>query len=124
MADSDTRPLRGCDVCGGVDDHPRHVFAHGPGDGVTPPSVASQMVDNCPDATTRTAILAHIQDDSTTYRHMDCCRQVGCPDGTCNVVTSGAEDLKGDDLVKHLTGPKAAKAAAAAGYTDGQAVSA
>jgi hypothetical protein len=36
-------------------------------------------------------------------RHMDCCREAGCPDGTCNEVTKGAEDKRGPALVKHLT---------------------
>ena len=118
MAETDSRPLRGCDACGLVDDHPRHVVGldFAPELHVaTPPDVASRMIENCPDATTRTAILAHIQDNTTVMRHMDCCREAGCPDGSCNVVTTGAEDLRGMDLVKHLTGPKAARAAAAAG---------
>lgn len=102
MADNESRPLRGCDTCGQVDDHPRHVFAHAEGDGATSPEVASKMIDNAP-AEVRAAILAHVQDSTTTYRHLDCCREAGCPDGTCNKVTTGAETKKGDALVKHLT---------------------
>lgn len=101
MAD-EVRPVRGCDVCGGVDSDPRHVFAYAVGDGVTDPEVATKMLDNAP-GDARTAIMAHIQDSSTVMRHLDCCREAGCPDGTCDQVTSGAEDLRGDDLVQHLT---------------------
>jgi hypothetical protein len=85
-----------------VDDHPRHVFAHDAGDGVTDSAVAVKMLDNAP-AESREAILAHIKDDTTVMRHMDCCREAGCPDGSCNTVTQGAEDKRGDALVKHLT---------------------
>lgn len=98
----EARPVRGCDVCGGVDDHPRHVFAHAPGDGVTSAEVAVIMLDNA-SADDRAAIMAHVKDDSTVMRHMDCCRTAGCPDGSCNIVTAGAESKRGDALVKHLT---------------------
>lgn len=36
-------------------------------------------------------------------RHMDCCREAGCPDGRCDVVTAGAEDKRGADLADHVT---------------------
>ena len=65
------RPVRGCDICGISDDHPRHVIG--------------------------------TADGGTLMRHMDCCREAGCPDGTCDEVTAGAEDLRGDELVQHLT---------------------
>lgn len=100
------RPLRPCDVCGLVDDHPRHVFAHDPDNGVpTDDTVASQALANARDISpeAEAAVLKHVRDDSTTYRHMDCCRSVGCPDGTCYQVTAGATDLRGHDLVEHLT---------------------
>lgn len=47
-------------------------------------------------------VVADFLDTSTQLRHMDCCRAVGCPDGTCDAVTSGAEDLKGAELQRHL----------------------
>lgn len=100
---AETRPIRMCDSCGQVDDHPRHVFAHAPGDGSTDATVGVQALDAAPDEASKAAVITHIKDDSTTMRHMDCCRQAGCPDGTCNVVTAGAESKRGDALVKHLT---------------------
>lgn len=100
----ETRPLRMCDTCGGVDDHPRHVFAHAPGDGVTSTETAGLALRNAgDDEAASVAILAQVMDNTTVMRHMDCCREAGCPDGTCNIVTKGAEDLKGDALVAHLT---------------------
>lgn len=99
---AEDRPMRMCDVCGGVDDHPRHVFAYAAGDGATDNTVGLKALDNAP-AEHREAVLAQMQDTSTIMRHMDCCRSVGCPDRTCDEVTKGAEDKRGDALVKHLT---------------------
>lgn len=101
---AEVRPQRMCDVCGQVDDHPRHVFALAPGDGVTSPEIgAKALLAAGDDADLSQAILAQVMDTTTIMRHMDCCKEVGCPDGTCNIVTQGAEDLKGDALVAHLT---------------------
>jgi hypothetical protein len=33
---------------------------------------------------------------------MDCCAAAGCPDGTCNTQTAGAEDKRGAELLAHL----------------------
>ena len=44
-----------------------------------------------------------LADGGTLIRHLDCCREAGCPDGSCDVVTAGAEDLRGAALVNHLT---------------------
>lgn len=99
---AEQRPVRMCDVCGGVDDHPRHVFGHAPGDGASSNDVAAKALSAAPDDA-KAAIIGQIRDDQTTMRHMDCCREAGCPDGTCNRVTTGAEDLRGTDLVEHLT---------------------
>lgn len=48
--------------------------------------------------------------DPRVVPHMDCCRERGCPDGSCPIVTEGAEDLRGDKLRAHLTNPKTVKA--------------
>jgi hypothetical protein len=104
MATKEVRPVRMCDSCGGVDDHPRHVYAVGPGDGQTDIETglrALEQVSKSPEQ--KAAIMSHVRDNSTIMKHMDCCRTDGCPDGTCNEVTAGAEDKRGDALVKHLT---------------------
>lgn len=107
MPAKEQRPTRMCDVCGGVDDHPRHVFAHAPGDGQSDYEVGLAALDSVKDdPEARKAVLDHLKDNATTMRHMDCCREAGCPDGTCNQVTAGAENKKGDALVKHLTSQK------------------
>jgi hypothetical protein len=99
---AEKRPMRMCDSCGGVDDHPRHVFGHAPGDAVTNAAVAALAVRNAAPEDAA-AIIAQVQDTSTVMKHMDCCRTDGCPDGTCNEVTAGAEDKRGAALVRHLT---------------------
>jgi hypothetical protein len=43
-----------------------------------------------------------LADGGTRTLHMDCCRDAGCE--VCAETTAGAEDLRGDELVKHLTG--------------------
>lgn len=101
MADTETRPVRMCDSCGGVDDHPRHVFAHAPGDAPTSDEVAEKALQNASPENYR-EILRQVRDDSVSQKHMDCCAADGCPDGTCDLVRQGAEDKKGHDLVEHL----------------------
>lgn len=97
------RPLRGCDVCGGVDDHPRHAIAGPPGAAGNPlPDVVNLTLDNLGDATPedRARIMGALFDTSSQDRHRDCCRAVGCPSGTCNDVADlGGEDLRGAELL-------------------------
>jgi hypothetical protein len=97
-------PLRICDECGGVDDHPRHVIKFAAGDGVTPTSVAVKALSNAeaygPD--TVAAITAQVDDTTEVSYHMDCCRTRGCFDGSCGVVTEGATELRGDELRSHI----------------------
>lgn len=104
---SDARPLRLCDSCGALDDHPRHVV--GVTDGSNTPTREFRdkvlgLVDG--DAEKTSIAVGELLDTSTTMKHMDCCRTDGCPDGTCNTVTAGAEDKRGNALVKHLVAQK------------------
>lgn len=100
------RTYRMCDVCGQVDTDPRHVMAVAPGDGQTDPEVASKASERASGKKHAEAIMQQIMDTSTIMRHMDCCREEGCPDGSCDEVTAGAEDLRGEALVNHLTRKK------------------
>lgn len=96
------RPLRICDVCGGVDDHPRHVLAAGIGEiPVNQANLAKVLGDDSLSADDKARIVADIVDTTTQLRHMDCCRSVGCPDGSCNSLPEG---LTGAALVEHITG--------------------
>lgn len=99
---ADASPLRMCDSCGGVDDHPRHVYGVVTGDGRVADDVAAKALENAgPEDFAE--ILRQIRDETTVMKHMDCCRADGCPDNVCDTVTDGAEDLRGDDLREHLT---------------------
>lgn len=96
------RILRVCDACGGVDDHPRHTLT-GPPDAfdAVPDEIVTKVLDNAP-ADERVRLLRDLQDTSSIELHRDCCRARGCPDGDCDRLTAGAEDLRGADLLDHL----------------------
>lgn len=98
------RPLRVCDLCGGVDDHPRHVVAGAVRDAF--PRVADDIVEkvlvNAPDEH-RGRLLRELLDTASSDRHLDCCRAAGCPDGSCGLVTADAEGLTGRQLLDHLS---------------------
>lgn len=109
MADSligGGRALKVCDVCGGCDDHPRHEFAGAiPGVQVAePPSQAAvDRVNEVAPTEHRARLLRDLFDTTTGQRHLDCCREAGCPTGTCGVRTRGAEDKRGKALLAHLS---------------------
>lgn len=96
------RPLRVCDLCGGVDDHPRHVLTGEPFP--TPgEDIVQKVIANAP-ADRLAFLMRELLDTTASDRHMDCCRTAGCPDGTCGPQTAGAEELRGGALLTHLTG--------------------
>lgn len=95
------RPLRVCDLCGGVDDHPRHVL-NGNGPYPTPgQNIVDLVLTNAP-AEHRSFLVGELLDTKASDRHMDCCRAAGCPEGLCGPQTAGAENLRGGDLLAHL----------------------
>lgn len=95
--------LRVCDLCGGVDNHPRHVVAGGLPDlfprarGV----IVQAVIKNAPAAELE-KLLGELLDTSSSDRHMDCCREADCPDGSCHLWTRGAEAKRGKALLTHL----------------------
>jgi hypothetical protein len=99
----DGRPLRVCDLCGGVDDHPRHTIA-GNLRGVFQPSDAAldQVVAKAPEDQ-RTRLVRELMDTTSTDRHLQCCRDAGCPNGTCGLVLMDVDDeVIGAELLNHL----------------------
>jgi hypothetical protein len=64
--------------------------------------IINRVLEAAP-AAERARLVRDLVDTSSSDRHMDCCREAGCPDGTCNQVTAGAEDKRGGALLKHLT---------------------
>jgi hypothetical protein len=97
------RPLQVCDLCGGVDDHPRHHLAGGQADVYDVPSgsLVAKVAQAAPEAD-RDRLVAELLDTGTSSRHMDCCRAAGCPDGKCDRVTAGLEDKRGKQLLDGL----------------------
>jgi len=87
------RQARLCDVCGGYDDHPRHVTSVAPGAEGTVPDNA--FLDALPAGVSARAI-AEVMDPSTFVRHMDCCASRGC--STCLEVTTATGGAHGDAL--------------------------
>lgn len=104
------RPLRVCDLCGGVDDHPRHVItASTPGDHFERPSddTLARVIDAAP-AEHRARLISELLDTGSTDRHLDCCAAAGCPlpDGDpnrCDARLDGARGATGKRLLAHLT---------------------
>jgi hypothetical protein len=98
------RQLRVCDLCGGVDDHPRHRLA-GTTEGLFPaPSdeAVSKILDAAP-AAERGRLLRELHDTSSSDRHLDCCADAGCPTGTCGPQVADAPGT-GRKMLDHLAG--------------------
>jgi hypothetical protein len=93
------RALRVCDLCGGVDDHPRHVLAGGLEAQYSPPAqkIIQTVIDNSP-TDERARLLQELMDTGSQDRHMDCCRAAGCPTGDCD----DKPELTGKALLDHI----------------------
>ncbi len=80
----DGRALRVCDLCGGVDDHPRHVLAGKDEDTYPKPGedILNRVLDAAPKEH-RARLVADLMDTSSSDRHLDCCALAGCPTDTC-----------------------------------------
>lgn len=94
------RPVRGCDICAQVDNHPRHVMGV-PADfpGAVP---SDDVLDRLEQAGIPGRALREQLDPLTVVRHFDCCAQVGCLDGSCDQVLAEAGDKRREALVKHV----------------------
>ena len=97
------RHNRICDVCGGFDDHPRHVISLA--EVTSPPPVTPELVKKLAltvdlSSDGGVAALADLYDQSLMLRHPDCCRSVGCPDGSCHSLP----EKTGYDLLAHIVG--------------------
>lgn len=100
----DGRPLRVCDLCGGVDTDPRHSFG-GPRTN-TFRSPSKEIVDkvlNVAPEEKRHELLASLYDTSSIDLHKDCCRDAGCPTGDCSTELDEVGDLRGEELRDALT---------------------
>jgi hypothetical protein len=108
MSNSD-RPLRGCEICGGVDDHPRAIH-------VTPPDhPLSQLQDGFVDKFVDEGVsglwIKHHLETTSMYVHHDCCAERGCPlesdaEDNCANVVKRHKSATGNALLKSITGGK------------------
>lgn len=103
------RPLRSCDACGIIDDHPRHVFDalnSGMEFAVNTDAVQAAYDNKDLDGRTLVTIVRDLEDVSVIQRHMDCCREAGCPTGDCDSMPKKMHELRGYALVEAITGEK------------------
>ena len=88
------RPLRFCDVCLELDDHPRHVQA-----------VAADQRNEVPagdiPAGPATAV-AQLLSPTTVIRHLNCCAEQGC--STCSATEQVTAGARGAELTAAILG--------------------
>lgn len=97
------RALQVCDLCGGVDDHPRHHLGGGQAGEYDAPaaSLIAKVAQEAPEAD-RDRLVAELLDTGTTSRHKDCCRTAGCPTGECDSELDGWNGKTGKGLLTHI----------------------
>jgi len=101
------RVLKVCDLCGGVDDHPRHSIAGTRGADLpdelqieVSDEIVNRVLDNAPVAD-RPRLLRELQDRASSDRHLDCCANAGCPTGTCGPQVANAPGT-GRKMLDHV----------------------
>ena len=101
------RVLRVCDLCGGVDDHPRHVIAGQQGEAFRAPpgEILRKVIDLSADLPRddQDRLLSDLMDTSSSDRHLDCCAAAGCPTDTCGPQIVGAKG-PGKAMLTHIMG--------------------
>lgn len=96
------RKEQGCDLCGQVDTHPRHVtFYPAAQDGVAASAdIARKAIAN--------GIgdwgLRDLTDSTRAVRHLDCCANAGCE--VCTVTVQHSNGAHGDALTEAVTSPE------------------
>lgn len=96
------RRLRLCDVCGGLDDHPRHVTGLPPG--ATEGTPSTEFLDSLASGAPVSAI-AELMNPQTIVRHMDCCAANGCE--LCAATEHDNGERRGQELIDHLDSVRA-----------------
>jgi len=96
------RVLRVCDLCGGVDDHPRHVIAGTAEDAFAKPSdeILQKVIAAAPKAEVG-RLVRDLVDTTSSDRHLDCCAAAGCPNDLCGPQVAGAPGT-GAQMLEHL----------------------
>src|ERR1044072_8354764 len=101
----DDRRWRVCDICGKIDQSPRHRIAYAPGD--APPAdqaLIAAVFDSDLSSEIKAAAVQELTDTSIRSAHMDCCRDAGCFDGSCDEIhrSYDGEDKKDAELLDYL----------------------
>jgi hypothetical protein len=100
------RILRVCDLCGGVDDHPRQILAGTDGEAIVArptEEVINRVLDTAPEGD-RARLLAELMDKTSATVHYDCCAESGCTHDVCHQVVAAANGKTGKALHAMLTG--------------------
>jgi hypothetical protein len=102
---AEEREKRICDVCGQVDTAPRHIYLPDPANPlpVNQGHVSAVQAMKDLSGAERRLIVADLQDQTLQLRHMDCCAEAGCPDGSCNAIVEKAKGKQNDELVRFIT---------------------
>lgn len=98
MAPTEDRPVRGCELCGQVDDHPRVVHPF-----LVNQDVATDKRDLLIENGLRGNLLDEVLDPTSRVAHHDCCSQAGCPTGVCDQVVAENGGKTGAALLKSIT---------------------
>lgn len=112
---ADLPPYRPCDLCGGVDQDPRHSFSGliGAPDNATfePNALVREMLIANIDAQKLSsseafAVRQAFEDTTSTDRHIDCCAEAGCPkrgqEGDCTPRAEAANGKTGEGMRKAI----------------------
>ena len=102
--ETEERPLRGCELCGGVDTAPRHIVATPEGQAGAPDDEMLRKLEE--NGLTITG-LAQLLATDTQVRHMDCCAAAGCPaepGKQCGDAERAGSGLQNDALLMHIRG--------------------
>jgi hypothetical protein len=92
------RQKQACDVCGGVDDHPRHTIEYG---GANAPAPKDGSLRAAVKADAGDWAIADLTSRDRTVRHFDCCAAEGCE--RCQASEEATGGKRGEALDKALT---------------------
>lgn len=92
---SDARPLRYCDVCFQLDDHPRHLTQVAGGAQPDPALLEGLVVDQ-----SNMVAFLQLANSQLHVRHMDCCAAEGCE--ICQETEAANGKRRGQELIDHL----------------------
>jgi hypothetical protein len=97
------RPLRVCDVCGTVDDHPRVRHMLDPESVNVPTHLLKQVAQRTDiDPAVLDDALAELLDPVSACRHFDCCAGTGCAICRATVDAAHAHGKTGASMLKAL----------------------